>query len=162
MPSVSLTGKAKSPRRQSKIKDENYAQNKAAFDAILHQDESTPEYEDKTARGVYHSFRSCSDVKALDYSKMGGGGVVSGAQTFPNDLCITVENIVAKKIKDKKDLKMVTDWCMMGLTDSSDYTPRERKRMVFLEQKLGRAFVQAGLFPVKKFFTCIRKNRKNK
>lgn len=146
-------------RNKTLIKDEDFAINKAAYDALLHHDESTAEYEDSRPRGIYHSVRSGSKVAAMDYAKL-SGGARSGAQTTPQDLCIAVDNVIRKRIKTKKDLQMVRQCCILGLLDSTDYKPYDRKRLSNLEQTLGKAFIKAGLYPVEKFFKCVRKKRK--
>lgn len=141
---------------------EAFAENKRAFDAVMHLDQSCEGYEDKAAKGAYHVYRDAGLISAINPEEMerSVASSVHGAQTFPQDFCIAVDRVIVKRVKDKKDLQLLTDCCILGLRDHADLLQHERKRLAQIEQKIGRAFIAMGLYPVSGFFKCIRRKRK--
>ena len=136
----------------------NYAANKRAFSAIMHLNQSTPEWEDKTPTGLFHEYKYAEySIPATTLGPTSGSR--GPTQTTPIDFRVAVQNILSQKLTSKKDLQLIHDCYILGSVTHGRLLPQDRRRLAYVEQRLGRAFIAAGLYPVKKFFKCIRRKQ---
>lgn len=130
------------------------AVNKAAFDDIITDVYS--KQEDK--EGHYNRLKHRSILSATKSSF--GESKVTLHPAKPNavDLCLDVEKVITKVLGDDPEmLQAFIDTYLLGDEEAINNSKITQQERVYLEQRLGKAFLVHGISPVVKYFAVIKR-----
>lgn len=134
------------------------AVNKQAFDDVIGDVFSKHEVD-----GHYRKLKHRSILSATKSSF--GESKVTLHPAKPNsvEFCIDVENTIEKILgDDPKLLEAFIDTYLLGTEEDIDNCKITQQERIYLEQRLGRAFLVHGISPVVRYFAVVKRNNKEK
>lgn len=99
----------------------------------------------------------------LSATRSFGEGAATRNPAQPNaiDFCVDVEGVIMKVLKDDSELlAKFIDVYLLGTIESIEKSAITAAEQSYLEQRMGRQFIVAGISPAMKYFTAVR-GRKN-
>lgn len=136
------------PPNRHNSTQERRALNQKAFIDVMGDPTAVPE----PADGLYMTLRKRSDIPAVQNDFDMGRPTGNRAAPSKDDFFIDVENAVKTIIDDKEALKNFWDFYIIGDTESLSGPQRSR-----LEQRIGQLFRAQRIWPVRKYFTNVRR-----
>lgn len=132
------------------------AVNKAAFDDVITDVYSKQEEKE----GHYNRLKHRSILSATKSSFGESKVTIHPAKPSSVDFCCDCETVITKVFKDDPEmLQAFIDTYLLGDEESIQNSRITQQERVYLEQKLGRAFLVHGVSPVVKYFAVIKRRR---
>lgn len=130
--------------------NERYAEYKRAFDDVIGDPFAKPE----PIMGHYTGMKNRSAIMVAKNNFGDGHATGNAARPNPIDFFCDVERTVEIAIDDKNVLIKFADTYIIESTETA-FTAQER---MYLEMKIGKAFMDHGISPVSNYFKTVRQS----